>query len=394
MAKDSKYCAIYGDYRLKSNGGTVTVQVNDTEQVLEVCDYHLDFFAVTDPTTYEIAWNFIGEPEVRLLSAIPADGGAPPWQGDPGLSAYDVAVVNGFVGTEEEWLNSLKGEDGDIGLSAYEIAVVNGFVGTEEEWLLSLTGPAGPSAYEVAVTNGFVGTEEEWLLSLEGTDGEDGAQGPAGVAGYAYQLDNLDNWSEDLGFDYEFNAGTFADPVVALPDGWSWVNQGGSSYSESLGAGAVLVPGNAGENLRTIARSLAGAPAAWSLYGKMESNIDELPQYAEVGIVFRESGTNKAIQFGYYQGGSGASVAVVRWDNNTAASFPALQNPWRGSIKYWRIRKNSATSYDFHVSVDGKQWRQILAGYNPSFTPDQIGFAINRNHANPLEASIQWLRLR
>lgn len=33
--------------------------------------------------------------------------------GIQGLSAYDVAVINGFVGTEEEWLLSLKGEKGD-----------------------------------------------------------------------------------------------------------------------------------------------------------------------------------------------------------------------------------------------------------------------------------------
>lgn len=35
--------------------------------------------------------------------------------GPPGLSAYEVAVKNGFVGTEEEWLASLKGEQGDKG---------------------------------------------------------------------------------------------------------------------------------------------------------------------------------------------------------------------------------------------------------------------------------------
>lgn len=34
-----------------------------------------------------------------------------------GLSAYDIAVKNGFVGTEVEWLASLKGEKGDQGLS-------------------------------------------------------------------------------------------------------------------------------------------------------------------------------------------------------------------------------------------------------------------------------------
>ncbi len=50
------------------------------------------------------------------------------------LSAYDLAVDNGFIGTESEWLDSLKGK------SAYDLAVENGFVGTESEWLDSLKG--------------------------------------------------------------------------------------------------------------------------------------------------------------------------------------------------------------------------------------------------------------
>ena len=33
----------------------------------------------------------------------------------------------------------------------------------------------GPSAYEVAVSNGFIGTESEWLASLVGADGIDGS---------------------------------------------------------------------------------------------------------------------------------------------------------------------------------------------------------------------------
>lgn len=36
-------------------------------------------------------------------------------KGDPGDSAYDVAVANGFEGTEQEWLDSLKGKDGAPG---------------------------------------------------------------------------------------------------------------------------------------------------------------------------------------------------------------------------------------------------------------------------------------
>lgn len=35
--------------------------------------------------------------------------------GPPGLSAYQVAVLNGFVGTEAEWLASLEGDIEDPG---------------------------------------------------------------------------------------------------------------------------------------------------------------------------------------------------------------------------------------------------------------------------------------
>lgn len=35
--------------------------------------------------------------------------------GADGKSAYEIAVEHGFEGTEEEWLESLKGEKGDPG---------------------------------------------------------------------------------------------------------------------------------------------------------------------------------------------------------------------------------------------------------------------------------------
>lgn len=79
--------------------------------------------------------------EVNLSGAIGVDG----------KSAYDIAVENGFVGTESEWLASLigadgqDGQDGQDGASAYEVAVANGFTGTEAQWLASLEGPQGPA---------------------------------------------------------------------------------------------------------------------------------------------------------------------------------------------------------------------------------------------------------
>ena len=39
------------------------------------------------------------------------------------------------------------------------------------------------TAYAIAVKNGFKGTEAAWLASLKGAKGDTGAQGPSGAAG-------------------------------------------------------------------------------------------------------------------------------------------------------------------------------------------------------------------
>ena len=90
-----------------------------------------------------------------LLIACQHDGTA------DSKSAYELAVENGYTGTELEWLASLAGELGADGESAYEIAAQNGYTGTEAEWLDSLIGASGK----------------------DGADGKDGVQGPKGEQG-------------------------------------------------------------------------------------------------------------------------------------------------------------------------------------------------------------------
>ena len=99
-------------------------------------------------------------------SATPADG----------KSAYELAVANGYTGTELEWLASLAGEagkDGANGKSAYELAVENGYKGTEAQWLDSLIGAAGKDG-----ANGKNGADGN-----DGTNGKDGADGAQGSQG-------------------------------------------------------------------------------------------------------------------------------------------------------------------------------------------------------------------
>ena len=82
--------------------------------------------------------------------------------------------LQGFEGTEEEYLQSLHGAPGE---SIYDIAVRRGFVGTEQAYLDSQKGEDGKSAYELAKeAEGFTGTLTDYLASLKGKDGKDAYQ--------------------------------------------------------------------------------------------------------------------------------------------------------------------------------------------------------------------------
>lgn len=61
---------------------------------------------------------------------------------------------------------------------------MNVTVNTEENLVtVSDVGTQGKSAYTIAVEDGFVGTEAEWLASLQGGDGAQGPQGAQGIQG-------------------------------------------------------------------------------------------------------------------------------------------------------------------------------------------------------------------
>ncbi len=151
-----------------------------------------------------------------LVGFTPGEG-----SGEPGASAYEVAVDNGFVGTEEQWLTSLVGPTGSAGATGSQgiqgvtgSAGIQGLVGetgpsglqgiqgptgtSGSQGIQGLTGSAGltgptgasgiagatgASAYEVAVANGYGDTAPNWLLSLVGPTGSAGAQGLTGAAG-------------------------------------------------------------------------------------------------------------------------------------------------------------------------------------------------------------------
>lgn len=71
-----------------------------------------------------------------------------------------------------------------VGYSAYEVALQNGYVGTEEEWLASLHGKDG--------TVGFEELTPEQIEMLKGPQGIQGPEGPRGPAGPNYTITDRD----------------------------------------------------------------------------------------------------------------------------------------------------------------------------------------------------------
>ena len=139
-------------------------------------------------------WRIVVPREVTRVVKIPT--GLP---GSDGKSAYQLAVSEGFEGTEAEWLASLRGvpgDDGADGLSAYEIARALGFAGTEQEWLDSLVGESGTSAEIVGVSASQLPAGSSPTVSMGGTSSQRTLSFgiPAGAPGSKGDPGDTDAW--------------------------------------------------------------------------------------------------------------------------------------------------------------------------------------------------------
>ena len=100
--------------------------------------------------------------------------------GEAGKSAYDIAVEHGFVGTEEEWLESLRGPQGEKGEQGEQGP--QGEKGEQGE-----QGEAGTPGTTPSIT---INEDGYWVINgevtdvkAEGQDGEDGKDGQDGASG-------------------------------------------------------------------------------------------------------------------------------------------------------------------------------------------------------------------
>lgn len=252
----------------------------------------------------------------------------------------------------------------------------------------NITTAAGDSFVALSLGSG------NWkILAYQKADGTAIVGGGGGGTGTS-NLHSIDDptdayWAGgDLGFDLEFDANT-----SSLPSGVGWVNQDSSTYTERGGAGTIARASQAGDHNYLLTRSLSGAPSTWLMTGKFTA-VAGAGNYLDAGLVIRESGSGHFMNLILR---NFATAVIFKWDSPTAFnnvittfSVPTIQT------FYFRIRKNSVSSFDFEISYDGLSWRTVQAAYNVGayITPDEYGFEMLNGSGEAGGVSCHWIRLR
>lgn len=126
----------------------------------------------------------IGGTPKRLQEAIDnGELGGSGGSGTAGKSAYEIAVDNGFVGTETEWLESLKGADGDNGITPHIDSVTkNWHIGTVDTGILAEGTDGTTFTPSVSATGDLSwsnddGKENPATVNIKGAKGDRGDSG-------------------------------------------------------------------------------------------------------------------------------------------------------------------------------------------------------------------------
>ncbi len=154
--------------RAQQNNGEIFVKVQNGFELEELHNLVLTDVQDGDAVVWDSSTG-------KWINSAVSSSGTPGPQGDPGPAGADGA----------------PGADGADGDSAYQVAVNNGFSGTEQQWLDSLVGPAGADGTDGA--NGPQGEQGiQGIKGDKGDKGDTGETGPAGTTDYTQLLNKPD----------------------------------------------------------------------------------------------------------------------------------------------------------------------------------------------------------
>lgn len=299
--------------------------------------------------------------------------------GEAGKSAYDIAVEHGFVGTEEEWLESLRGPQGEKGEQGEQGP--QGEKGEQGE-----QGEAGTPGTTPSIT---INEDGYWVINGEvtdvkaegqdgedGKDGQDGASGPQGPSGtpgadgdrgslwfngvgtptsaVAGDLQKGDMYLDTGNGSIWFYNGTDWDPVYSTSGGTVEEVTGGGSLDEALtGAGenSVITLGSSdGETATYTLPARTTIPENTTLNGSGNSTVLDLSSGYELVsenvtfsnmVIAGNTATNglmlMTVAENVFQFGAA--------DNNTVTSVTFINCTFVGGVKLEALSKGIAVTF-------------------------------------------------
>ena len=158
--------------------------------------------------------------------------------GTNGLSAYQVAVANGFVGTEQAWLDSIKGTTGATGINGFNgwsPVIATASRGSDVVLrLLDWTGGTGakPSITGYLSTTGIVtnianATNVRGLQGIQGIQGAKGDTGEAGADGVDSKTVSSIVFNQDLSITVNYSdTSTVTSSTPPKQYGWGTYKDG------------------------------------------------------------------------------------------------------------------------------------------------------------------------
>ena len=316
-----------------------------------------------------------------------------------GKSAYAIAVAHGFRCTEQEWLDSLKGLQGPQGdpgpkgepfryedFTPEQLQTLKGPKGDK--------GEDGLSAFNIAQLNGFQGTYVEWLKSLKG---KDGTSATADNAKALLLQGNV--WCESASVDDVLTAliGNMGKPfprtefkpftIPSVIQGQQAVSVTGEPhYSvkvlgndtpftlDSTGACPVTIPPLGEDDIKITYHNFTGAKVAdYTIKGVSNEHADA--EYTENGIVYKLYGDVLKMNITNNTVNGNFNVNPKRWKISTMTMYankPTVLNlgdNWNSYGPYYIETPKNVTFKGFnnnmHITIaTSTQGSETLTIYN------------------------------
>jgi len=216
---------------------TLPAEITNGQTSISIFGYHDEVRATTATL------------EFRVCRSGFSDSGSVPIPPTPDLYAQLLKKIDGKIASLHD---GKDGKDGENGKSAYEIAVQNGYDGTETDWLESLKGQKGDIG-------------EPGAAGAKGDPGEKGDQGEPGAPGEKGERGEKGEKGD---------AGTPGKDGVNGKDGTNGVDgkDGADGYSPTAtvtetDAGAVIsITDKNGTTTATVKNGISGDVASWGDY--------------------------------------------------------------------------------------------------------------------------------